>query len=72
MDKIYYVIRPKFSTIHRYVNEGDFDTVYNRIMTITNGNHDKAANAQGWCELASVGEIFEDDEFEIEIISEDD
>ena len=26
-------------------------------------NHDTAANAEGWCELASVGEEYEDSDF---------
>lgn len=32
--------------------------------------HNVAANAEGWVELACIGEWYEDDEFEIEIMEE--
>jgi hypothetical protein len=32
--------------------------------------HDIAANAEGWVELACVGEWYEEDEFEIEMMEE--
>jgi hypothetical protein len=32
--------------------------------------HDRAANAEAWTELASVGEWYEDDDFEIEMMEE--
>ena len=31
-------------------------------------DHDTAANAEGWTELASVGEWYEEDGFEIEMM----
>ena len=33
--------------------------------------HDEAANAEGWCELAGVGEEYETDDFIITIREED-
>lgn len=65
---IYYAIKPNCSTVTRYVNEGDFNSVYYRILEITNGNHIKSSDAQCWCEVASVGEIYECEQFSIEII----
>lgn len=66
---IYYAITPRFSTVTRYVNEGDYRTVYERIMELT-GNHDLSADAEGWCELASIGEVYEEDLFTIEVIED--
>lgn len=68
--KIYYAITPKFCNYTRYVNEGDYDSVYSRIMTITDGDHDTSASASSWCELACIGEVYEDDRFTIEIIED--
>ena len=31
-------------------------------------DHDTAAEAEGWTEMACVGEIYEEDEFEIEMV----
>ena len=33
-------------------------------------DHDTSANAEGWVELACVGEWYEDDGFEIEMMEE--
>lgn len=67
---IYYAITPSFSTVTRYTKEGKFDLVYDKIMFITDGNHDIAAAASSWCELASVGDIYKHELFVIEIIQE--
>lgn len=69
MSKIYYAVKPQYSTITRYADEGDFEKVYDMIMELTD-NHDEAANASSWCELASIGEIYESDDFTIEIIED--
>ena len=69
MNKIYYAITPKFSNVTRYANENDFNSVYDKVMLITE-DHDTAADASGWCELASVGEIYEHELFTIEIIDD--
>ena len=68
---IYYAITPAFSTVTRYVNKNDFDSVYDKVLFIVE-NHDTAASASSWCELASVGEIYEHEEFKIEIIDDED
>lgn len=52
----------------RYINEGDYDSVYSRVMTITDGNHLEAENAASWCELAVVGDYYEHDLFSIAIL----
>ena len=41
--------------------------LYDRIMQYT-GNHQLAADVEGWAELASIGEVFEADELSAEII----
>lgn len=33
--------------------------------------HEQADNAASWCEIATVGEAYEEDEFEIEVTEED-
>lgn len=73
MPKIYYAITPAFSTVTRYAEQGDFEKVYDLVFEITK-SHDEAAAASSWCELASVGEIYEFDNFteafRIEIIED--
>ena len=44
------------------------DLIYNKIMRITGGDHEVAADAESWCELASIGEIYEFREGQIEIV----
>lgn len=73
MSKIYYAVKPAFSTVTRYAEHGDFAKVYELVFQITN-SHEEAANASAWCELASVGETYEFDNytesFTIEIIED--
>ena len=45
----------------------DFDMIYNKVMRMTDGDHEIAENAAAWCELATVGEIYEFREGTIEI-----
>ena len=45
----------------------DYDAIYNKMMSITNGDHEISSDAASWCELATVGEIYEFREGEIEI-----
>ena len=66
---IYYVITQKCSTVTRYANEGDFENVIDKVLLITN-NVETAINVSSWCELASVGEVYEHDEFTVEIIED--
>ena len=45
----------------------DFDMIYNKVMRMTNGNQKVAEDAASWCELATIGEIYEFNEGRIEI-----
>lgn len=67
---IYYAITQKWTTVTRYVPERDYKAIYERVWDITDGNHYEAANAQGWCEVASIGETYEREQFVIEIIED--
>lgn len=69
MSKIWYAITPSFCNVTRYAEHKDFDHVYDLVMEITD-NHETAASASSWCELASIGEIYEHDAFQIEIIED--
>lgn len=44
-----------------------YDMIYSKIMRVTNGDHEIAADAASWCELASPGEIYEFREGRIEL-----
>ena len=71
--KIYYAVKPLFCNVTRYAEEGDFDKVYDLVYEITQ-NPQEAIEASSWCELASVGEVYEFDNytesFTIEIIED--
>ena len=45
----------------------DYYGIYNKLMELTNGNHELSSDGANWCELATVGEIYEADNWEIEI-----
>lgn len=47
------------------------DGIYEKMMELTDGDHEIASDAASWCELASVGEIYEFREGEIEIMEID-
>lgn len=70
MSKIYYAVTPKFCTVTRYADCKAFDKVYGLVMEITDDAR-KAINASSWCELACVGEIYDDDDFTIEVIDDE-
>lgn len=46
----------------------NYDCIYSKVMEITNEDHEISADAASWCELATVGEIYEFREGEIEIM----
>lgn len=46
----------------------DYDKIYDKMMEVTDGDHEISADAASWCELATVGEIYEFREGEIEIM----
>lgn len=64
---IYYKITSSFSKAAIYVKVGDYENIYDRIFGITN-DYEEAANVEGWCELASIGEIYEHELFTVEIL----
>lgn len=45
--------------------------IYDKMMQLTDNNHDVSADAASWCEIASIGEIYEFCEGEIEIMEID-
>lgn len=49
----------------------DHDSIYEKMMELTDGDHEISADAASWCELATVGEIYEFREGEIEIMEID-
>lgn len=71
-----------FAIVRRYEQNGvrfanweyrpyDHDAIYDRTMLITGNDHEISADAASWCELATVGEIYEFREGEIEIVDID-
>lgn len=47
------------------------DGIYSQMMIVTGGDHEISSEAASWCELATVGEIYEFREGEIEIMDID-
>lgn len=45
----------------------DHYEIYVKIMELSNENHEISSDAASWCELATIGEIYEGDDWEIEI-----
>ena len=45
--------------------------IYDKMMELTDGDHEISCDAASWCELATVGEIYEFREGEIEIVEID-
>ena len=37
----------------------DTERIYDRMMVITDGDHEISADAASWCELACLGEVYE-------------
>ncbi len=50
---------------------GDHYGIYDKMMQLTDNDHEVSADAASWCELATVGEIYEFREGEIEIMEVD-
>lgn len=46
----------------------DYGKIYDKMMAVTDGDHEISSDAASWCELATVGEIYEFREGEIEIV----
>lgn len=49
----------------------DHDAIYHMMMELTDGDYEISSYAASWCELATVGEIYEFREGEIEIMEID-
>lgn len=45
------------------------EDVYENIVDEV--GHDEAANVQGWCELASIGEVYEGEHFQVYVMEND-
>ena len=45
--------------------------IYNKMMELTDNDHEISCDGASWCELASVGEIYEFREGQIEIVDMD-
>lgn len=67
-----------FAVVKRYERNGvdfadwkykpnDHYAIYDKMMELTGNDHEISDDAACWCELASVGEIYEFREGEIEI-----
>lgn len=41
--------------------------IYDKLMELTSGNHELSSDGASWCELATIGETYEVDNWEIEI-----
>ena len=71
---IYAVVRPytekDICICFRY-KCNDYYGIYDKIMELTDNNHEESSNAASWCELATIGEIYEFCEGEIEIMEID-
>lgn len=49
----------------------DNDKIYDKMMELTDGDHEISAGTASWCELATEGEIYEFREGEIEMMDID-
>ena len=67
-----------FAVVKRYEQDGfefedwfykpsDHYGIYDKMMELTDNDHDLSADVASWCELACVGEIYEFDNGEVEI-----
>ena len=71
MDGIYAVVR-KYGDDNTFgewcYKPNDDDEIYNKLMELTDGDVEITIDAISWCELATIGEIYEFREGEIEIM----
>ena len=42
-----------------YIKPTDYNSIYERMMVVTDGDHEISADAASWCELACLGEVYE-------------
>lgn len=71
-----------YAVVKRYEHNGinfadwcykpsDHYSIYDKMMELTDNDHEISSDAASWCELATVGEIYEFREGKIEIIDID-
>ena len=53
----------------RYIETTDIMGIYDAVVDITD-NHELACEIAGWAELATIGEIYEDDDIIAEIVDD--
>ena len=73
-NEVYAVVKPhadKNVMVRFYYEPDDHYAIYNKMMELTDGDHEISSDAASWCELATVGEIYEFREGEIEIMDFD-
>ena len=58
-------ITTEFADWH-YKPNNHYD-IYDKLMELTDGNHGLSSDGASWCELATIGETYEVDNWEIEI-----
>lgn len=46
----------------------NYEKIYEKLMELTNGSDELSIDAAHWCEQALIGEIYETDDWEIEIV----
>lgn len=74
MDDIYavvkrYAVGGDDSTFDDWIYKpSNYNRIYDKIMELTDGDHEISDDAASWCEDATVGEIYEFREGEIEIM----
>lgn len=72
MTTVYAVVRKYEPGDNEFIYmPNDHDAIYRMMMVLTDGDHEISADAASWCELATVGEIYEFREGEIEIMEID-
>lgn len=54
-----------------FFRPNDFNAIYKKILMLSNGSEETAIDAADWCALASVGDIYDTDNGEIEIVEID-
>ena len=50
-----------------YYKPSDHHGIYNKLMEITGNDHEISCEGESWCEIATIGEVYEFREGEIEI-----
>ena len=69
-NKVYVVIKLKDqnnNSVEYKYRPFEINEIYDKMMEITNGNHEVSSEVESWCDLATIGEIRELPNFEVEI-----